>query len=252
MKDWDIKIYRGILTGLNGAFIISTDKRNEILNNCQTPAERQRTAELIRPILRGKDIKQYGYEWANLWLIATFPSRKYNIDEYPAVKQFLLSFDIRILEQTGKEHVIDGKKVKARKKTNNKWFETQDSISYWEEFFKPKIIYSEIVREPQFYLDKDGQFFPEASAFIMTGKGIENLYHVFHTDVVTFIFKRFYSGGGLSADGYRYKKEFFEKLPIPMEISTISIDENSAQQKLVHLYRLTEEEISFIESLRNR
>ena len=71
LKDWDIKIYRGVLTGYNDAFIISTEKRNEILFNCQTEEERLRTAELIRPILRGRDIKRYGYNWANLWLINT-------------------------------------------------------------------------------------------------------------------------------------------------------------------------------------
>ena len=144
LKDWDINIYRGVLTGCNEAFIIDTAKRDEIISNCQTEDERKRTAELIRPILRGRDIKRYGYEWAELWLIATFPSRHYNIDEYPAIKQYLLSFGIERLEQTGKTHIVNGEKVKARKRTSNKWFETQDSISYWEDFSKPKVVYMEI------------------------------------------------------------------------------------------------------------
>ena len=134
LKDWDINIYRGVLTGYNDAFIISTEKRDEILSNCQSEEERIKTAELIRPILRGRDIKRYGYEWANLYLIATFPSRHYNIEEYPAVKRYLLSFGKERLEQTGKTYTINGEKIKARKKTNNKWFETQDSISYWDYF----------------------------------------------------------------------------------------------------------------------
>ncbi len=136
LKDWDINIYRGVLTGCNEAFIINSKKRDEILANCQTEDERQRTAELIRPILRGRDIKRYGYDWANLWLIATFPSRHYDIDKYPSIKQYLLSFGIERLEQTGKTHVVNGEKIKARKKTNNKWFETQDSISYWDVFLR--------------------------------------------------------------------------------------------------------------------
>ena len=172
LKDWDIQINYGIKTGFNDAFIISTEKRNEILANCQTAGERQRTEELIRPILRGRDIKRYGYDWANLYLIATFPARNYEIDEYPAVKQYLLSFAEESLReagydwvaddyladfckqklaQTGKFVEINGKRItigntpeKARKKTNNKWFETQDSISYWEDFYKPKIVYMEI------------------------------------------------------------------------------------------------------------
>ena len=94
LKDWDINIYRGVLTGYNEAFIISTEKRNEILNNCQNPEERLRTEELIRPILRGRDIKRYGYDWANLWLINTHNGIKgklnrIHIEDYPAIKAHL-------------------------------------------------------------------------------------------------------------------------------------------------------------------
>ena len=92
MRDWDINIYRGVLTGYNDAFIIDSAKREEILTNCQTEDERIRTTDLIRPILRGRDIKRYGYDWAGLYLIATFPARHYDIDDYPAVKNYLLSF----------------------------------------------------------------------------------------------------------------------------------------------------------------
>ena len=144
LKDWDINIYRGVLTGCNEAFIINSTKRKEILANCQSAEEKERTEELIRPILRGRDIKRYSYEWADLWLIATFPSRHYDIELYPAVKEYLLSFGIERLEQTGTVHNINEEKFKSRKKTNNKWFETQDSISYWEDFSKPKVVYMEI------------------------------------------------------------------------------------------------------------
>ena len=102
LKNWDVEIYRGVLTGYNDAFIITSEKRDEILSNCTNDAERERTAEIIRPILRGRDIKRYGYEFAGQYIIATFPSRQYNIDDYPALKEFLLSFGIERLEQTGK------------------------------------------------------------------------------------------------------------------------------------------------------
>ena len=251
LKDWDINIYRGVLTGCNEAFIIGTTKREEILHNCQTEDERKRTAELIRPILRGRDIKRYGYEWAELWLIATFPSRHYDIDDYPSIKQYLLSYRFERLEQTGKVHIVNGEKVKARKKTNNKWFETQDSISYWEDFNKPKIMYSEIVRDPQFFFDVDGKFYPEATSFIMTGDGLETLYRVFHTSLATYLVKRFYAGGGLGEKGYRYKKAFFEDLPIPKALLHQQIDELSANESLIRLYGLSSEEVSFIESQQN-
>ena len=141
LKDWDIQINYGIKTGFNDAFIISSEKREEILSSCSNDEERTRTAELIRPILRGRDIKRYGYDWAGLYLIATFPSRHYDIEEYPAVKEYLMTFGIERLEQTGKSYLVNGQKIKARKKTNNKWFETQDSIGYWDDFNKPKAMW---------------------------------------------------------------------------------------------------------------
>ncbi len=168
LKDWDIQINYGIKTGFNDAFIISTQKREEILANCKTEDERKRTAELIRPILRGRDIKRYGYEWAELWLIATFPSRHYDIDEYPSVKEYLLSYGFERLEQTGKVHIVNGEKIKARKKTNNKWFETQDSISYWEDFYKPKLFYADITQHLNFCLCKEVMFCNNTTYFIAT------------------------------------------------------------------------------------
>ena len=119
---------------------------------------------------------------------------------------------------------------------------------FMEDFYKPKIMYSEIVREPQFYLDKNGQFYPEATVFIMTGKGIEYLYHAFHTNIITFIFKRFYSGGGLGEEGFRYKKAFFEKLPIPKECVSDEFTRSSAEQFLYNVLGLSNKEILFIES----
>jgi len=138
LGEWGLNINRGILTGFNDAFIISGEKKDELIK------ADPKSAELIRPILRGRDIKRYHYTFANLWLIATFPSRNYDINDYPAIKEHLLSFGIERLEQSGKKYSINEKDVKSRKKTNNKWFETQDSISYWNEFLKQKIVYREI------------------------------------------------------------------------------------------------------------
>ena len=174
LKDWDIQINYGIKTGYNDAFIISTDKRNEILANCQSDEERKRTDELIRPILRGRDIKRYGYNWAELWLIATFPSRHYEIDYYPALKDYLLSYGIERLEQTGQTHVVNGEEIKSRKKTNNKWFETQDSISYWEDFSKPKIIWKRIGSILRFSYDDMGALGLDSTCFA-TGNHISYL-----------------------------------------------------------------------------
>ncbi len=268
LKDWDIQIYRGILTGANEAFIIPTEKRDAILNACKTQEERERTERLIKPILRGKDIKRYSYEWAHLWVIATFPSLKLDIDDYPSLKTYLSQFRPRI-DQSGEKN--------CRKKTNNQWFETQDNIAYHEDFEKEKIVYGEIVQEPRFYLDNGecelGYFYAEATSFILTGEHLRYLLGMLHSKLITFAFKTFYAGGGLGESGYRYKKAFIERLPIPQIteknqeladkitdgakqiLALKEKDPKANTQKLekeidalvYQLYNLTDEEIKIIE-----
>ncbi|RVZ61512.1 class I SAM-dependent DNA methyltransferase [Helicobacter pylori] len=217
LKDWDIQINYGIKTGANEAFIIPTEKRDAILKNCDDVqkdergmSEREKTKELIKPILRGKDIKRYSYEWADLWVIATFPSLKLDIDDYPSLKTYLSQFRPRI-DQSGEKG--------CRKKTSNQWFETQDNIAYHGDFEKEKIVYGEIVQEPRFYLDNGecglGYFYAEATSFILTGEHLRYLLGMLHSKLITFAFKTFYAGGGLGESGYRYKKAFIERLPIP-------------------------------------
>ncbi|BEJ60026.1 class I SAM-dependent DNA methyltransferase [Campylobacter jejuni] len=149
LKEWyGLNINYGIKTGYNEAFIITTEKRNEILAKCKDEAEKERTAKLIRKMLRGRDIKRYSYEWAGLWVIGTFPSLKLDIEQYPALKQYLSQFLPRI-EQSGEKG--------CRKKTSNKWFETQDNIAYYEEFEKEKIVYPNMNKE--FIAFFDNEFF---------------------------------------------------------------------------------------------
>ena len=226
LKDWDINIYRGVLTGYNEAFIISTEKRDEILANCQSDDERKRTEELIRPILRGRDIKRYGYNWAGLYLIATFPSRHYDIEKYPAVKNYLLSFGIERLEQTGKEHNVNGEKIKARKKTNNKWFETQDSISYWEDFSKPKIIYPNMTKYMPFVYD-ESKFLTNQKCFIITGGCMAYLTAFFNSSIFKFCFRD--SFPELQGGTRELSKIFFDKIPI----KKITPEQNEAFRKAV-------------------
>ncbi|AHA88865.1 putative type IIS restriction/modification enzyme [Helicobacter pylori BM012A] len=276
LKDWDIQINYGIKTGANEAFIIPTEKRDEILKNCDDVqkdekgmSERERTIELIKPILRGKDIKRYSYEWAHLWVIATFPSLKLDIDDYPSLKTYLSQFRPRI-DQSGEKD--------CRKKTNNQWFETQDTIAYHEDFEKEKIVYGEIVQEPRFYLDNGecelGYFYAEATSFILTGEHLRYLLGMLHSKLITFAFKTFYAGGGLGESGYRYKKAFIERLPIPkiteknqeladkitdgakQILALKEKDPKANTQKLekeidalvYQLYHLTDEEIKIIEN----
>ena len=133
LKDWDIQINYGIKTGFNDAFIISTEKRDEILDNCADEAERERTAELIRPILRGRDIKRYGYDWAGLWLINTHNGIKgklerIHIEDYPAVKAHLDQYWDKISVRADKGETPYNLR----------------NCAYLDDFSKPKIVYREI------------------------------------------------------------------------------------------------------------
>ena len=261
LSEWDISINYGIKTGCNEAFIISTARRDEILAACRDEAERERTAELIRPILRGRDIKRYGYEWAELWLIATFPSRHYDIEQYPAVRDYLISFGREKLEQTGATYIRDGQEFKARKKTNNQWFETQDSISYWEDFDKPKIIFQEIVQGSQFFLDSAGEFLCNDTCRIIVGEHLSFLLLVLNSPLFFYAVKNFYGGGGLGDHGVRMKHTFFvsfpclpynEKLELMVGHNNIADIGQYIDQEICRLYGLTDEETrEVLDSMRN-
>ncbi len=212
LKDWDIQINYGIKTGANEAFIIPTEKRDAILNACKTQEERERTERLIKPILRGKDIKRYSYEWADLWVINThngytsaFKSKipPIDIEKYHAIKAHLDSYWDTIATRSDQGDTPYNLR----------------NCAYLEDFEKEKIVYGEIVQEPRFYLDNGecelGGFYAEATSFILTGEHLRYLLGMLHSKLITFAFKTFYAGGGLGESGYRYKKAFIERLPIP-------------------------------------
>lgn len=247
LKDWDISINYGIKTGFNDAFIISGEKREEILNNCKTKEERKKTDDLIRPILRGRDIKRYSYEYADLYLIATFPSKHYDIEEYPAVKEYLLTFGMERLEQTGKEYKKNGEKIKARKKTNNKWFETQDSISYWDDFNKPKIVWARLMRLsksdlnafPRFCSVPEGFYVVDSLCFF-SGSDIEILVQELNSEFASYYF--FNSVATLDNGGFQMRQQYVEEIPLP-RLKTIK---GSVDEEIYKAFNFTEEEIQFI------
>ena len=258
MKDWDIQINYGIKTGFNDAFIISTEKRNEILANCKDEDERQRTDELIRPILRGRDIKRYSYEFANQYIIATFPSKQYNINDYQSLKSYLQNFGIEKLEQTGKEYIINGETIKARKKTNNKWFETQDSISYWDDLSKTKIVWIELSDESKFALCND--LVPLNTVFFLTGQHLNHILGLLNSKLIHWYFTTCL-GTSSGVGTNRWLKYTMEQLPLARyanddlsqlvlnrqsENANIPICESKIDALICDMYGLTQDEKAFI------
>ena len=202
-----------------------------------------------------------------MYIIALFPSRQYSIDDYPSVRDYLLSaewnneipdgFGKLKLDQTGRKHTINGVTFTARKKTSNKWFETQDQIGYWDDFSKQKIIFQEIVQEPSFMLDSEGRFFCLDTGRIITGNNLFYLLPVLNSKLFFYAVKQFYGGGGLGDTGVRMKHTFFGKFPC-VELSHIVKQRAYALIKLgnsleidmliYEQYDLTKEEVLFIES----
>ena len=175
LKDWDINIYRGVLTGCNEAFIINSTKRKEILANCQSAEEKERTEELIRPILRGRDIKRYGYEWADLWLIYIpwhFPYQFDNSiqgtsekaerafkEQYPAVYSHMLQYKDPL-----------SKRNKAETGIRYEWYAMQRwGAKYWEDFNKPKVMWKIIGCNINFCFDEN-RLICNNAVDIMVGK----------------------------------------------------------------------------------
>ena len=219
------------MTGYNEAFIIDKTKKEEILASCQTEEERQRTAKIIRPILRGRDIKRYGYEFADLYIITTFPSLKIDIESYPAVKQHLLSFGYDRLKQTGEKG--------ARKKTNNKWFETQDSIGYWEDFYKQKIVYPDISEKLNFQIVEEEFYFNNTIYFITSyTEDLSYLLKFLNSNLIDWYYKTL--SVQLGEKAVRMFTIYVLNIPIPKKGNRDNIYES---------YRLSEEEKEFIEGL---
>ncbi|HON98552.1 MAG TPA: TaqI-like C-terminal specificity domain-containing protein, partial [Bacteroidales bacterium] len=273
LKDWDVKIYYGIKTGFNEAFIIDNTKRQEILNNCKDEDERCRTEAIIKPILRGRDIKRYYYEWAGLWVIGTFPALHLNIDYYPAIKKYLLDhFDIKQLEQSGKKYPELG--FNARKKTGNKWFETQDQIAYYPEFEKEKVVWQELAQGTQFAFDSKGEFFVSNTAYILTGKNLKYILGYLNSKLNEFTFEKWYCTK-LGGKGIRWLNQHVTEIPIPpittsnqhmvSQIESLVDNildakktnhaadtttwEKEIDQLVYQLYELTDKEIAIIEGV---
>ena len=200
LKDWDINIYRGVLTGYNDAFIISTEKRDEILANCQTEEERSKTAELIRPILRGRDIKRYEYEWANLWIINTHNGIKgklprIHIEDYPAVKAHLDQYWDKISKRTDKGDTPYNLR----------------NCAYLEDFFKPKIIYPNMTKYMPFVYDNE-KYLTNQKCFIITGCNVAYLTAFFNSSLFKYCFRD--SFPELQGGTREMSKIFFDKIPV--------------------------------------
>jgi hypothetical protein len=137
LTDWDVKIYRGITAGFNEAFVIDTPTKERL---CK---EDSKSVEILKPILRGRDINKYFYTWSGHWIIYGYTGVK--IERYPAILNHLKQYQ-KELEQ-----------VWEAKHSLKKWYELR-GCDYYSEFEKEKIVWAEIVQNSCFDWDTNKYF----------------------------------------------------------------------------------------------
>ena len=235
LKDWDIQINYGIKTGFNDAFIITTEKRNEILANCKTDDERQRTEELIRPILRGRDIKRYGYVDNGLYLINTHNGirgriPRIRIEDYPAVKAHLDQYWDRIATRADKGDTPYNLR----------------NCAYLEDFYKPKIVYPETTQGAYFAYDDKGLYI-DKTCFMLIAKDAEYLQHTLSSRLFEFAYKRIFASVELGEHGYQYNKHALVKLPVIKPDKPFRLDTQNIDEQMYKMYGISSEEIHEIE-----
>jgi hypothetical protein len=218
----DGKIYYGIKTGFNEAFIIDEVIRQKLI------IEDPKSAEIIKPFLTGKEIKKYSIKWLGKHLI--FTRRGINIKEYPAILTYLSKYKVDL---TPKKKTTD---KQGRKPGSYKWYEIQDSIDYYKEFEKPKIIYPNICKKPEFTFDKEF-FYTNQKCFIIS---IEDwgLLAILNSKVTYFWFKSVLPK--LRGDFYEPGFVFMKNFPVPKKYDSENnlskeLIQNSREQTQLHI-----------------
>ena len=261
LKEWNININRGILTGLNEAFIINTETRDYLI------AADPKSAEIIRPILRGRDISRFNYNFSELWLLfipwhfplqndnsitgaSALAEEQFKIN-YPDVYDHLLQYKPKL-----------EKRNKAETGIRYEWYALQRwGAKYVNDFSKQKIVFQEMVQSPCFCLDSDRHFMLLDTGRIITGEHLEYLLCLLNSTLFFFAIKHFYGGGALGEKGVRMKHTFFEKfnayVPTEEEEHTLSEliknDISSDTSRVIDnffytVYGLSREEIEFLEN----
>jgi hypothetical protein len=251
------RFYRGVLTGFNEAFVIDGKKRAELI------AADPKSEEIIKPFLRGRDVKRWQATHADLWLI--FTRRGIDIESYSAIKSHLETFRENLEPKPDKWP--KNKKWKGRKEGSYKWYEIQDNIAYWQEFEKPKIIYPNQCSRNEFYFDKC-EFYANQKTFILTDCHAY-LAAILNSQLINFIFPFYLSP--LQNGFWEPSKIYAEQFPIPptseadkvrlnelaeacaqasqcQDTATLNALESEINTIVYHLFDLTSEEIALIEA----
>lgn len=190
LKKLDIEINSGIKTGFNDAFIIDENIKNMLIKNDAS------SETIIKPLVRGRDIKQWYINYSNLYLI--FTKKGINIDKFPTIKEYLNQFKTELSK---------------RNKKSLKWYEIESPVAYYKNFNKDKIIYSETSALPNFNLDYNNYYLTN-NAFLLNSASIDIKYLVglLNSNLIFWTYKHI--GNTIGKSGYRFFKSFIEQIPI--------------------------------------
>ena len=200
LSDFNVELDYGILTGANKTFILSKEKAEKLISLDS------KNKEVIKPILRGKDLERYGAHFNDVYLLCTHNGVKsenippVNVErDYPTLMSYFESF---------------GEDFKNRGEQGDNFYNLRN-CAYIMKYLKPKIIYADIVQETgKFYLDEEG-YFTNDTAFLISGDNLHYLLGILNSKAFTFFYRNFYCGGVLGNKGLRYKRDFLLKVPIP-------------------------------------
>ena len=250
LKEWDLSINYGIKTGFNEAFIITSEKRKELID------EDPKSAEIIRPILRGRDIKRYGYDFANLWLINTHNGikekniKRIDIEDYPAIKNHLNKYYSQLVKRSDKGDTPYNLR----------------NCAYMEDFYKQKIVWKIIGDQMAFMIDNKG-FIVNNACYILTGDSLVYLSSVLNSKIIkwySYLTNMNKTGVGDMQIGAQnlnifpipiisdYEQLQFQnivnKIVIAKEKRLSTADFEAEIEMMVYkMYNLTQDEIDFIE-----
>jgi hypothetical protein len=212
-----VKPYRGILTGLNEAFLIDTAKRDELIH--ADPG----CAEIIKPYLRGQDVERWHAPWQGLWMI--FARRGIDIDRFPSVKRHLEGYRMQLEPKpVGWQPSKPNEKWLGRKEGSYAWCEIQDSVDYWEGLLQPKIIYPDIMWSPSFVIDRNGLMIANTAYFL--GTADPWVVSVLNAPVGWALAWRKAQHG--KDEALRYFNTFLESYPVPPRPSNFDIETHVA------------------------
>jgi hypothetical protein len=199
-KYTDGKIFYGIKTGLNEAFVINTETRDKLI------AIDPKSEEIIKPLLQGEDIRNWQIRPKDRWLIFTRHGVK--INDYPAIKEYLLQWREELTPKQEKTQ------TRGRQPGSYKWYEIQDDVNYYQAFDRPKIIYPDIAKYPRFSFDEKGYYLANTAYAI----GVDDLYllGILNSKVFWFAISNISIPFGIRAGEYRYRLiyQYMVKVPI--------------------------------------